>query len=75
MYTSETWLAGFLLPLDTGGDDLIATGDRWRQLQVGNRPEILRILANLVSTTQRFGPKWHLCFSGGWGLTSSYAMF
>ena len=31
--TFATWLAGFQLASDTGGDDLIATGDRWRQLQ------------------------------------------
>ena len=49
-YTPETWLAGFLLASDTGGDDLTATGDRWRKLQVGIRSKFLRIFTNLVST-------------------------
>ena len=31
-------LTVYLLAPDAGGDDLIVTGDRWRQLQVGNRP-------------------------------------
>ena len=39
-YTPKTCLAGFLLAEDTGGNDLTTTGDRWRQLQVGKRPEI-----------------------------------
>ena len=32
MDTSETWLAGFLISSDTGGDDLIATGDGHKTL-------------------------------------------
>ena len=73
-YTPETWLAGFLLATDTGGDDL--TGDRYRWLQVGNRPEISPIFPNPVSTpATEFGPQWHLCLSGGGRLTSFYAVF
>ena len=37
---------------------------------------ILGIFTNLVSTySPEFGPQWHLCLSGGWGLTPFYAMF
>ena len=75
-YTFKTLLPGFLLASETGGDDIIVTGDRWRGLQVGNRPEISRILPNLVSTSYpEFGPQGHLCLSGGWGLTPSYVLF
>ena len=42
--------------------DLIAAGDPWRQLQVGDRP-------------MKFGPRRHLCLGGRQGLTSFYVMF
>ena len=53
VFTSETWLACFLLASDTGGDDLIATRDRWRRLQVGIRPKILVdfLLCNVLNST------------------------
>ena len=50
VYTSKTWLTCFLLASDTGGDDLIVTGDRSRQSQVGIRAKVLCIFTNLVST-------------------------
>ena len=66
LYTPKTWLAVFLLATDTKGD--VLTGDRWRLLQVGNRPEILPIFMNLVSThSLEFRPQWHLCLSGRGG--------
>ena len=38
LYTTKTWLAVFLLSTDTGGDNLTATGGRWRRrFQEGNQ--------------------------------------
>ena len=55
LYTPKTWLAVFLLATDTKGH--VLTGDRWRLLQVGNRPEILPIFMIPVSThSLEFGP-------------------
>ena len=40
LYTPKTWCAVFLLATDTGGEDLSATKDRWRLLQVGNQASL-----------------------------------
>ena len=69
--TPKTWLSGFLLANDTGGNDLIATETRWRW--ISSRKQALRFKYTYKSSFYQLPGVWtwwHLSLRGGWGFDS-----